>query len=74
MLRVSSRFHALTAAHRIKVAVAVLIEGKECLEVLESDAFNGQELRSAAEELLSLDLDARFPYVGTMLRQALEEV
>ena len=70
----SERFKNLSSANRVKVALAVLIEGKECLEVLQSDAFDGQELRGAAEDLLALDLDARFPYVGTMLRRALEEL
>jgi hypothetical protein len=38
-----------------------------------NDEKNGSEMRRAADELLAMELDVRFPYVGTMLRLALEQ-
>lgn len=67
-------FERLDPTDRIRVAIAVLMDGKDSLEFLESDVFKGEELKKAGEALLALDLDARFPLLGTMLRRAFEEV
>lgn len=66
-------FERLDVTSRIRVAIAILIDGKDGLEVLESDVFKGKELRKAGEVLLTLELDVRFPLIGTMLRLAFEE-
>jgi hypothetical protein len=50
-----------------------LIDGGDAPIYLLNDAVRGEELRQAAEELLAMELDVRFPFVGTMLRLALEE-
>lgn len=67
-------FEQLDVTSRIRVAIAILIDGKDGLEILGSDVFKGEELRKAGEALLALDLDVRFPLIGTMLRLAFEEV
>lgn len=66
-------FNGLSAYDRARVAIAVLLDGGDAPIYLMNDHTGGKELRAAAEELLSMELDVRFPYVGTMLRLALEE-
>lgn len=66
-------FMRLTSYDRARVAVAVLLDGADAPLYLLNDAVRGDELRQAAEELLAMELDIRFPFVGTMLRLALEE-
>jgi hypothetical protein len=66
-------FLSLDSASRVRVALAVLLDGGDAPFYLGSDERRGAELRLAAEELLSMELDVRFPYIGTMLRLALEE-
>jgi hypothetical protein len=68
----SRAFLSLDAASRVRVALAVLLDGGDAPFYLVNDDRRGAELRQAAEELLSMELDVRFPYVGTMLRLALE--
>lgn len=66
-------FMRLQPYDRARVAVAVLLDGGDAPIYLLNDAVRGAELRAAAEELLAMELDIRFPFVGTMLRLALEE-
>jgi hypothetical protein len=66
-------FMRLQPYERARVAMAVLLDGGEAPLYLLNDAVRGQQLREAADELLSMELDIRFPFVGTMLRLALEE-
>jgi len=69
----SRTFVSLDAGNRVRVALAVLLDGGDAPFYLVNDAKRGAELRRAAEELLAMELDVRFPYIGTMLRLALEE-
>jgi len=69
----SSAFMRLKPLERARVAVAVLLDGGDAPIYLLNDANRGVELRAAADELLAMELDIRFPFVGTMLRLALEE-
>jgi hypothetical protein len=66
-------FMRLQPYDRARVAIAVLIDGGDAPIYLLNDSVRGEELRQAAEELLAMELDVRFPFVGTMLRLALEE-
>ncbi len=66
-------FMRLAPYDRARVSTAVLIDGGDAPIYLLNDAVRGEELRQAAEELLTMELDVRFPFVGTMLRLALEE-
>jgi hypothetical protein len=71
-----SRPNAFMRLHpydRARVSIAVLMDGGDAPIYLLNDAVRGEELRQAAEELLAMELDVRFPFVGTMLRLALEE-
>ncbi len=70
----SSVFSRLTPNERVRVATGVLIDGGDAPIYLMNDDVRGADLRLAAEELLEMDLDIRYPFVGTMLRLALEEV
>jgi hypothetical protein len=72
-MRGANAFMRLQPYDRARVAIAVLLDGGEAPIYLLNDAEIGKELREAAEELLSMELDIRFPFVGTMLRLALEE-
>jgi hypothetical protein len=73
MSAVASVFLSLKARERARVALAVLLDGGDAPLYLLNDERRGADLRRAAEELLAMELDVRFPYVGTMLRLALEE-
>ncbi|MFO0417625.1 MAG: hypothetical protein ACK5Y6_10075 [Pseudomonadota bacterium] len=66
-------FSRLSAYDRARVALAVLLDGGDAPIYLMNDQLRGADLRVAAEELLEMELDVRYPYVGTMLRLALEE-
>ncbi len=66
-------FAKLAPRDRAIVALAVLLDGADAAEYVQIDKTRGSELRAAAEELLSMELDVRLPYAGTMLRLALEE-
>jgi hypothetical protein len=66
-------FAKLGPRDRAIVSLAVLLDGSEATEYVQIDKTRGTELRAAAEELLSMELDVRLPYAGTMLRLALEE-
>jgi hypothetical protein len=68
-----SSFMRLQPYDRARVSIAVLIDGGDAPIYLLNDSVRGEELRQAAEELLAMELDVRFPFVGTMLRLALEE-
>lgn len=72
-MKESSAFLRLDAASRVRVAIAVLLDGGDAPFYLMNDEKNGGEMRRAADELLAMELDVRFPYVGTMLRLALEQ-
>ena len=67
-------FRALSASERALVAIAVLIDGADAATYLEFDEAIGSKLKAAALELSRLELDARLPFVGTVLRIALEEL
>jgi hypothetical protein len=67
-------FRSLTASERALVAVAVLIDGNDAGVYLEYDEQRGPQLKAAAQELARIELDTRLPYVGTMLRMALDEL
>jgi hypothetical protein len=69
----ASTFLRLPARERARVAIAVLLDGSDAPFYLMNDAERGPQLRAAADELLAMELDVRFPYVGTMLRLALEQ-
>lgn len=66
-------WRSLSPRERALVAVAVLIDGNDSRIYLECDAEKSEQLKRAADELCSLEVDARLAFVGTVLRLALEE-
>jgi len=68
-----STWRSLSARDRALVAVAVLVDGNDSQRYLGYDGEKGEQLKRAAEELCSLEVDARVAFVGTALRLALEE-
>jgi hypothetical protein len=69
----SSVFLKLAPKDRIRVGMAVLLDGGEAPVYLMNDERRGGDLNAAAQELLNMELDVRFPYIGTIIRRALEE-
>ena len=70
----TQKFRALAAHERALVAVAVLLDGREASVYLENDVQYGSALKRAASDLASLDPELRMPYVGTLLRAALQDL
>jgi hypothetical protein len=70
----AQRYRSLSAEHRALLAVAVLLDGREAATFLENDATHGDVLKRAALDVASQDPELRMPFVGTMLRAALEEL
>ncbi|MEY4669391.1 MAG: hypothetical protein RL518_2090 [Pseudomonadota bacterium] len=66
-------WRSLSPRDRALVAVAVLIDGADSKMYLECDAEKSELFKRAADELSSLEVDARVAFVGTVLRLALEE-
>jgi hypothetical protein len=69
-----SKFRALTNREQAVVALAVLLDGHDSVEMLVSDRDRGVALSRAAEDLVVLSPDLRMPLMGTLLRRALEEI
>jgi hypothetical protein len=70
----AKRFRALSAHQRALVAVAVLLDGIESGEYLETDAVNGQGMKRAAVDLAGQHPELRMPYLASMLRAAMAEL
>lgn len=66
-------WRTLSPRDQALVAVAVLVDGSDSKIYLDCDADRGEQLKKAAEELCSLEVDARVAFIGTVLRLALEE-
>jgi len=69
----TSAWAQLTPHERALVAVAVLIDGGDAGSILLLDSRRGELLKEAAMLFGSLELDARLPYMGTLLRRAIED-
>jgi hypothetical protein len=70
----AQRFRSLPARQRALVAVSVLLDGMEASVYLENDSLNSAGLTKAAQELATQEPELRMPFVGSMLRRALEEM
>ncbi len=68
------RFRMLSAHQQALVAMAVLLDGHEASIVLSNDAIHGENLERVAISLATLQPDLRMPYVGSLLRSALENI
>jgi len=70
----AKRFRALPAEKRALLAIAVLLDGREAAVYLKNDAVNGVGLHRSALDLATQPPALRMPFVGTMLRMAIEEM
>ncbi|NLF24985.1 MAG: hypothetical protein GX589_04920 [Deltaproteobacteria bacterium] len=70
----AKKFRVLPVEQRALVAMAVLLDGREAAVYLKNDAVNGAGLHRAALDLAGQPPDLRMPFVGTMLRMALQEM
>ena len=70
----TTRFRNLSARHRALIALAVLLDGREAPNYLENDAEMGAALKRAASDLADEQVELRLPYLGTVLRKALQEI
>ena len=70
----TKKLRELSPRQRALVAVAVLFDGIEAGNYLESDSIDGTKLKEAADSLASEKTELRMPLAGTILRMALEEL
>jgi hypothetical protein len=69
-----SRFRALSTVEKALVAIAVLFDGHDAVEYLSSDRERHIALTRAAKDLVELSPELRLPLVGTLLREAAQEI
>ncbi|HQH28489.1 MAG TPA: hypothetical protein PLP17_13920 [Oligoflexia bacterium] len=69
-----SRFRALGTRERALVAIAVLLDGHDAAEYLGCDKERQLALMRAAKDLAELSPELRLPLIGTLLREALQEL
>jgi hypothetical protein len=65
-------FRKLSVHEQLIVAIGVLMDGTDAAQYLERDSQRGEVLAGAASELANVELDSRLPFVGTLVRLALE--
>lgn len=65
-------FQKLSVHEQLIVAIGVLMDGTDAAQYLERDSQRGEVLAGAASELANVELDSRLPFVGTLVRLALE--
>ena len=69
-----TKFRALSAQERAIVSIAVLLDGHDASQFLMSDRERSASLSRAASDLADLPLELRLPLVGTLLREAVQEL
>ena len=70
----TKKLRELPARQQALVAVAVLFDGIEAANYLETDSADGPRLKDAAEVLAALRAELRMPLAGTLLRTAVEKM
>jgi hypothetical protein len=65
-------FQKLNSYQQALVAAAVLIDGREAVDILGADSENGAVFRALATEFGALDPELRICLMGTLLRKALD--
>ena len=70
----SKGLRSLNPRQQALVAIAVLLDGVEAGNYLETDAEDGARLKEAADELSGEKAELRMPFAGTLLRIALEKM
>lgn len=70
----TKKLRSLPVRQQALVAVAVLLDGIEAANYLETDATDGEALKKAAEELAGQKAELRVPLAGTIFRMAVEQL
>lgn len=70
----SQRFRSLSPRNRALVAMALLLDGREAQTYLGTDSVNGPGLKRAVADMAGADAEMRLLVLGTLLREALEEL
>ena len=68
------RFRTLASRERAIVSLAVLLDGHDAGDYLESDKERSAALSRAAKDLAELAPELRMPLVGSLLRRAVQEI
>ena len=64
----------LNSEERALICFALLLDGHEALAYLENDPHFSSKLKEPLTRLAELQADLRIPYVGSILRRALDEL
>lgn len=70
----SRKLRELHVRQQALVAIAVLLDGIEAANYLETDAADGLMLKEAAEYLAGQRADLRMPLAGTLFRVAIDKL
>jgi hypothetical protein len=69
-----ARFRALTTREKAVVCLAVLLDGHDAVDYLSSDRERAPALSRAAKDLASIAPEIRMPLLGTLMREAVQEL
>jgi hypothetical protein len=69
-----SRYKSLSSYEQAIVALAVLLDGHDAETYLESDPLRHPALSKAANDLSILAPEIRLPLLGTLLREAIDQL
>ena len=64
----------LNNKERALICMALLLDGHEALAYLENDPAYSAKLKEPLTRLAELQADVRIPYIGSLLRRALNEL
>jgi hypothetical protein len=64
----------LNNKERALICFALLLDGQEALAYLENDPSYSRKLKEPLTRIAELQADIRIPYVGSLLRRALNEL
>jgi hypothetical protein len=70
----STVYSQLTPEQQALVAIGVLLDGREAERVFSFDPQHGALLQETAAKLAEFSPELRMPFIGTLLREALEEI
>ena len=70
----TKKLRDLSPRQQALVVIAVLLDGIEAGNYLESDAAEGRRLKEAADGLASESPELRMPLAGTLLRMAMDKM
>jgi hypothetical protein len=69
-----NRFRSLTLREQALVCIAVMIDGHDAVDYLQNDRDRAVALSRVAKDLASLEPELRLPLLGTLLRNATNQL